>query len=409
MADRLRVGIIGGSISGCAAAAELLGAGHDVTVFERSAGVLVSRGAGIGTQVGVLEGLIARGVLTEDFPRLRRKLRCYLCRDGRQREGRLLGEVAWDTCQLNWAHLYEQLRRRVPDAVYRGAVAVAGLDVVESGAVIRTGDATFEFFDLVVAADGYQSLGRSLVAPDTELTYRGMVIWRGLIEEGPEDTRILSEHGNTRIIYPGGHANLYLIPGPEGETASGARLVNWGYYLQVPASELDSLLVDDRGQAQTGSIPFGRVPATVTQRFRERVADAIPPYFLDLIDRTDSTAVQAIYSLQVPAYVRGRVCLVGDAGSVLPPFTGSGVMKAMSNATSLADALTGSSSPDEGLSAWSGEQVTTASQLLPMAQSLERELVFNVPDPSSMSVAEITGWLSKLHPGSQVIPSFSST
>jgi hypothetical protein len=39
---------------------------------------------------------------------------------------------------------------------------------------------------------------------------------------------------------------------------------------------------------------------------------------------------------------------------------------------------------------------------------LERELVFKVPDFSSMSVGEFTGWLSTLHPGSEVIPSFSS-
>jgi hypothetical protein len=62
-----------------------------------------------------------------------------------------------------------------------------------------------------------------------ELTYRGMVLWRGLVEEGPEETRTLSEYGTTRIVYPGGHGVVYLIPGPEGETARGARLANWGY------------------------------------------------------------------------------------------------------------------------------------------------------------------------------------
>jgi 2-polyprenyl-6-methoxyphenol hydroxylase-like FAD-dependent oxidoreductase len=285
---------------------------------------------------------------------------------------------------------------------------VAGLDLVESGAVVRAEDGTVETFDLVVAADGYQSLGRSLVAPDTQLRYRGMVLWRGLVEEGPEETRMLWEHGTTRIVYPGGHGVVYLIPGPAGETTSGARLANWGYYLQVPASEVDLMLVDDRGQAQIGSIPFGRVPATVTQGFRKRLADAIPPYFLDLIDRTGNTAVQAIYSVLVPAYVRGRLCLVGDAGSVLPPFTGSGVMKATANATSLADALAAGSSPQEGLSGWSADQVTTASQLVPSAESRERELVFKVPDFSSMSGGGIAGWLSTLHPGSKVIRSFSS-
>jgi 2-polyprenyl-6-methoxyphenol hydroxylase-like FAD-dependent oxidoreductase len=370
--------------------------------------MLVSRGAGIVTQVEVLEGLIARGLLNEDFPRLGPKAMRYLCKDGRQGEGRWLGEGTRVAYSLNWAQLFEELRRRVPDSVYRGAVGVVGLDVAESGTVVRTVEETSETFDLVVAADGYQSLGRSLVAPDTPLAYRGMVLWRGLAPEGPEETLMLSEHGNTRIVYPGGHGVVYLIPGSEGETAPGTRLANWGYYLQVPASELDLLLVDDRGQAQTGSIPFGRVPATVTQRFRDRLADAIPPYFLDLIDRTDNTAVQAIYSVHVAAYVRGRVCLVGDAGSVLPPFTGSGVMKAMANATSLADALAAGSSPDEGLSEWSAQQVRTASQLLPMAESLERELVFEVPDLVSMSASEVTGWLSTLRPGSQVTPSSSS-
>jgi 2-polyprenyl-6-methoxyphenol hydroxylase-like FAD-dependent oxidoreductase len=386
----------------------LIRGGHDVTVFERSPGMLVSRGAGIATQVGVLDGLIARRLVDEDFPRLGPKPFRYLCKDGRQHEGRWLGEVALDLHQLNWAHLFEQLRRQVPDVVYRGAVAVEGLDTVESGALVRTKDGTSETFDLVVAADGYHSLGRSLVAPDAQLTYRGMLLWRGLVAEGPEETQRLSEYGTTRIVYPGGHGVVYLIPGPAGETAKGARLANWGYYLQVPASEVDRLLVDDRGQAQTGSIPFGRMPAALTQRFRERLADAIPPYFLDLIDRTENTAVQAIYSVRVPAYVRGRVCLVGDAGSVLPPFTGSGVMKATANATSLVDALSAGSSPEEGLSAWSAQQVTTASRLFPVAEDRERELVFKVPDFSTMSVGEITDLLSTLHPGSRVISSVAS-
>jgi 2-polyprenyl-6-methoxyphenol hydroxylase-like FAD-dependent oxidoreductase len=42
----MRVGIIGGSIAGCATAALLHRAGHDVIVFERSESDLVSRGAG---------------------------------------------------------------------------------------------------------------------------------------------------------------------------------------------------------------------------------------------------------------------------------------------------------------------------------------------------------------------------
>jgi glycine/D-amino acid oxidase-like deaminating enzyme len=45
----MRVGIIGGSIAGCATAALPHRADHDVTIFERSESGLVSRGAGIAT------------------------------------------------------------------------------------------------------------------------------------------------------------------------------------------------------------------------------------------------------------------------------------------------------------------------------------------------------------------------
>ena len=44
MSKSLKVGIVGGSIAGCSAAILMSRAGHDVTVFERSRGVLQGRG-----------------------------------------------------------------------------------------------------------------------------------------------------------------------------------------------------------------------------------------------------------------------------------------------------------------------------------------------------------------------------
>ena len=57
---RLRVGIVGGSIAGCAAAIELERAGCEVTIFERSTGSLKDRGAGIGIPFALLELLQER-------------------------------------------------------------------------------------------------------------------------------------------------------------------------------------------------------------------------------------------------------------------------------------------------------------------------------------------------------------
>jgi len=50
-----------------------------------------------------------------------------------------------------------------------------------------------------------------------------------------------------------------------------------------------------------------------------------------------------------------------DAGAVLPPFTGSGVLRAMANATSLVDALAGASTVDGGLRRWGDKRPVSAS------------------------------------------------
>jgi 2-polyprenyl-6-methoxyphenol hydroxylase-like FAD-dependent oxidoreductase len=398
----LRIAIIGGSIAGCAAAIELLRAGQEVALFERSPGRLVSRGAGIGTWSSVLDSLISRDLLDTDFARFRTEVSRFVCKGDDQAGGRWLGDVARPgLIHLNWAHLFAHLRHRVPDGIYRTGVEVEEFDATSSGATVYPRGGRAETFDLLVCADGYSSLGRSFVAPGSSLEYRGMVLWRGLVNETYDDsTRLTGVH--TRTVYRGGHGLAYLIPGPDGDTEVGRRLAMWGFYLQVPAAHLDSVLVDGDDRQRKGSVPFGKVPALVSERFRERLAGAIPPYFLDLIDRSPGTSIQAIYSVQVPVYARQRVCLVGDAGTVLPPFTGSGVLKAMGNATSLADALTSGAGLDEGLVAWSRVQSEANARLFPIAERFERQLVFESPDLSLTNMTDASAWLKGLYPDGEL-------
>lgn len=406
VSDRLRIGIVGGSIAGCAAAAEFSRLGHDVTVFERSVTKLVSRGAGIATAPAVLEALVSRGAVDADVPQVLLTSSGgagYVCRDGASRGGRWLGTLAQVRLSaLNWAHLFDQLRRRVPEHAYLNGVRIERLETTGSAATVHRSDGGQESFDLVVCADGYHSVGRSFVDPDAELEYRGVVLWRGLVPEIEEDISRVSG-GVPRIVYPGGHGVVYMIPGPSGETAPGSRLVNFGYYLQFPEEDLDTVLVDDEGRQQSGSVAFGSVPRNVREKFRDRITDLLPPYFEELFDRTEDTAIQAIYWVDVPSYIRDRVCLVGDAGSVLPPWTASGVFKAVANVTSLVDAVGDGSAIDERLRAWNVEQVKTVATLLPNAERTERGLVFEVPDLTSMSVQQTNEWLTELHPGRELI------
>ena len=277
--------------------------------------------------------------------------------------------------------------RRVPEDIYRGGVAMTALDASDPHcATVDTVDGR-EAFDVVVCADGYRSAGRQVVAPGCELTYRGLILWRGVLAETRVDTDHLAGW-TVRVMFPGGSGLAYLIPGAGGETAPGARLVTWGFYLQVPADDLAALLVDTDGVGRQGSVPLGKVRPAVTEQLRRRLVEGVPPAYLDLIDRTVESSIQAIYSTVVSTYHRGRVCLIGDAGSLLPPFTGSGVFKGMTNAIFLGEALEATTPLDEALPAWSAAQCAAAERFVPIAIQTEREKVFGVPDLSDMDSAD---------------------
>jgi 2-polyprenyl-6-methoxyphenol hydroxylase-like FAD-dependent oxidoreductase len=93
------------------------------------------------------------------------------------------------------------------------------------------------------------------------------------------------------------------------------------------------------------------------------------------------------------------VCLVGDAGAVFPLFAGSGVLRAVANATSLADAIGGAPTVDDGLRRWGEAQAQVAAQVMPVAERTERSAVFDMPDLAAMPTAATNDWMSAAHPG----------
>jgi 2-polyprenyl-6-methoxyphenol hydroxylase-like FAD-dependent oxidoreductase len=400
----MRVGIVGGSIAGCATAALLHRAGHDVTVFERSESDLVSRGAGIGTPTTVWQDMMAHGLIDETLPACRIDSLRFVTRGSGTGQQRWLGDVQppLSFTLVNWAHLYQWLRRGVPDELYRSASAVELIDARPDGTTLHLGPGGAADFDLVVCADGYRSTGRKLIDPDATLRYRGMVTWRGLLHEGDLRVDPLQGCDLLRVGYQGGHGVLYYIPGSGPSTEPGKRLLMWGYYLQVPEDALSSVLVDDQARQQSSSVPFGKVHPQVKAGFEARLADLLPPVLFELVQQSSNSAIQAIYSVAPRRYARDRVCLVGDAGAVFPPFTSSGVLKAVANATSLADALAGAPAVDDALRRWSEAQLQVAAQVMPFAEYAERSQVFEMPDLATMPPTATNDWLSSAYSGSAV-------
>jgi 2-polyprenyl-6-methoxyphenol hydroxylase-like FAD-dependent oxidoreductase len=341
--------------------------------------------------------MVAQGLIDTDLPAFETDHWRFVTR-GSAGERRWLGDVGMSLTGLNWAHLWRCLRRRVPDDVYWRGSAVEGIASQPDRATLQlVGDNSMDF-DLVVCADGYRSTGRGVVDPDATLRYRGIVGWRGLI---PEDDLVVDVFDGAellRVSYRGGHGILYHIPRLDGA----GRLLMWGYYLTVPEEALASVLVDDEERHQSGSVAVGKVHPEVRAGFESRLAGLIPTSLFDLVQQTGNSSIQALYSVVPTTYARQRVSLVGDAGAVFPPFTGSGVLKTMANATSLIEALAGDPGVEDALRRWSHDQVQMAAQIVPMADFIERRWVFDIPDFTTMPAAATNNWMTANHPGLEV-------
>ena len=73
----------------------------------------------------------------------------------------------------------------------------------------------------------------SILFPDKELTYRGYVLWRGLLHESSlrEESPLADEV--LRLSYPNkpGHNVIYFVPNKNGSVRKGDRLFNWAAYM----------------------------------------------------------------------------------------------------------------------------------------------------------------------------------
>ena len=397
--DDLRVGVIGGSIGGCTAAAELIRAGCEVTVLERSVGSLEGRGAGIGTPMATFDRLIERDLIDASTPRTVLTRHALVGRDpAGGRVGRAPLVLPMEMATLHWRDLWGQLRARVPDDAYVEATAVER--IVEIGSDmpgVELTDGTQLRFDMLVCADGYASAARGQLFPSSRLGYRGYVLWRGLLPETDVDDTGPLEDTLFRFSFDdlGGNGVFYFVPGEDGSVVPGERLVNWAHYVPVPEGELDTFLTDNDGIVHEHSLPPGGMPPDQEAQLRELMRDHLPPYFAELTAQTSNTFAQPIFTYTPDSFRVGRCCMIGDAAAVVAPFTGSGVFKSSNNAIDLAQAIADSpdaSQLDNVLEVWSATETAGARRLAALGAQMEQAFVWAAPDLGSMTEDEAKAW-----------------
>ena len=341
--QRKRAVVIGGSIGGLFAGLLLRKVGWDVSIHERAGEELASRGAGIATHDELHE---AFALATEQDGEIGVSV------EGRvvlARSGDVICEVARPQVLASWDRIWKRLRVGAGD-VYRHGSALVSVEQDEQCAYARFDDDSEVTADLLVAADGIQSTVRRQLMPDVEPRYAGYVAWRGLAEmaELSGKTRDLLRNRFAFCLPDREQALGYPVDGP----GSGGRYNCVWYRPADPAQDLPRLLTGADGRQYSIAVPPDRLHPDVLARMRADATSLLAPPFAEVMTKTRQPILQAIFDLEAPAMIVGRVALVGDAAFVARPHVGMGTTKAAGDARALADHLAGHDNIDAALAAY---------------------------------------------------------
>jgi 2,6-dihydroxypyridine 3-monooxygenase len=352
-----RAAVVGGSIAGLTAALLLRDAGWEVDVFERSAVVLEGRGGGIVLHPSTIRYLVERGGATPAELGISTMWLRYL--DG---AGRIAHQQRCRYRFTSYDVLYCRLLESFGRERYHLAEACIGLHDQGVSASLEFESGRRASADLVVFADGINSIGRRLLDPETEPgpRYAGYVAWRGTTSEEqvePGAFEALAE-AITYHVLPAGHFITYPIPVPESSAGSG-RLLNWLWYRNVrPGAALEELLTGADGSQFTTSVPRGLVARDRVSELARQAETRLPPVLAEILIDTPEPFIQVIVDGSAERTALGRACLIGDAAFTARPHIAAGTAKAAEDAWRLASSLDGvRRNVAETLLSWSQGQI----------------------------------------------------
>jgi 2-polyprenyl-6-methoxyphenol hydroxylase-like FAD-dependent oxidoreductase len=255
------------------------------------------------------------------------------------RDGRVTHELATSQLQSSWARIYRLLKDALPPEQYRFGMSLERLEQDAGGVTAIFADGTRSRGELLIGADGIRSTVREQVAPAAQPRYAGYVAWRGLVDERAFPPGLHEELFELyAMCLPEGEMMLtYPVPGRDNETRRGRRGYNHIWYRPTDLHEtLPKLCTDATGRCHGISIPPPLIRPEVVARAKAAARELLAPQIASVVELTDQIFFQAIFDLESPSIVFGRVALLGDAAFVARPHVGVGVTKAALDAECLA-------------------------------------------------------------------------
>jgi 2,6-dihydroxypyridine 3-monooxygenase len=367
--------VVGGSLGGLTAALVLRDAGCDVRVFERSSSALQARGAGIAALDTTLRYLTENGCLPQDVCSSTGWIR-FLRADGsvqHQQRHRYLFS--------SWNTIYRSLLRLMDPERYALGHEVVAFDQPGERVTVTLADGSQASADLLVCADGVGSAGRARLLPGVTPSYAGYVAWRGTVPE-----RDLSRAAQpvfadaiTYQVLTGSHILVYPIPGLDGSLARGDRLINFVWYVNVAQGpELDQLMTGRDGIRRAVTLPPGSATDEAVGGMRQAAARLLAAPVAEVVTSVAEPFVQAIYDIEVPRMVSGRVCLIGDAAFAVRPHAAAGTAKAAQDGWALAEELKArDGNVTDALAAWERRQLALGRSLLARTREIGNSSQFS--------------------------------
>jgi len=388
----LSVGIIGGSISGCAMAIELSRLGFNVSIFEKKQDKdIIDRGSGICIPANLVQTLMDRDLVDTDSKFLQCNAIPRIWKtEKEERFGSIFWKQAGALAATNWAHLYKNLRKRVPEGVYHINQKVTSIKELPNSKVeVTLSDGERHLYDLLICSDGYLSLGRETLFPEATLNYSGYVLWRVNISEADLKVTEGLDPIEGVVAWPGFKGGLgvfYIIPGFDGSVEKGKRRLTCAFYQVVPPEELPTKLTDKYGNVRQGSISLGDLPDATVQYLKKFARENFPGYYADIIcDASHSNfALQVIYDYNPPVHFKGRICLSGDAGSLSRPHAASGVLKCIFSAIKMAEKMKISPDLTLAIEKWNAEVSAEGERQFMIGKQTGEALILKGLDWSTM-------------------------
>jgi salicylate hydroxylase len=315
--SRLRAAIVGGGIGGLAAACSLTSRGIDVTVFEQAPS-LGEVGAGVfiyPNSLRQLERISLGDALAAVGARVGRGSEYY------RMDGSLVGPIlttdssGWNGMYgMHRADLLNALAATLPTGSIRTGYRCVGLEQNADAAQLQFSNGETAQADIVIAADGIQSVLQKYVVAPTPPEYSGVRAYRGLL---PRD-KVPGWREEAHQVWMGDRKHFMVFPVRSG------RLLNYVGFVPTQDQTVESWsAIGDRDEFAA-------------------FFDGWDPRVVGLLEKVESCFWWGLYDRRpLTSWTNGRLVLLGDAAHAMLPHLGQGANQAIEDGVALAVLLEG--------------------------------------------------------------------